>query len=180
MCFHSAVVTCVESGQLKIWINGDNPVSYESAIMSVLHCKQKRMIRASDRVRKKGQNYVEIFGCIMQKNVLIMQKKKRWIMQKFEQLVKQRWPLVTNWCARFTINTMNTSILPRILALYSQNKHHFGQVLHVWSFSVICRQYFFIQHSFSIEFCEKNVHICKLPLKLSNQALDGTMENWTL
>ena len=37
---------------------------------------------------------------------------------------------------------MNTSILPRILALYCQNKHHFSQVWHVWSFSAICWQVF--------------------------------------
>ena len=43
------------------------------------------VVRASDRVQKKIKNYAEIFGNIMQKNVLIM-RKKCWILQKFEQL----------------------------------------------------------------------------------------------
>ena len=37
--------------------------------------------RASDRVRKKITNYVEIFRNIMRKKVLIM-RKTRWIMRK--------------------------------------------------------------------------------------------------
>ena len=45
-------------------------------------------------------------------------------------------------CTGCTVNTMSTSILPRILALYSQNKHHFCQVLHVWSFYAIRWQVF--------------------------------------
>ena len=40
------------------------------------------LIRPSDRVRKKMENYAEIFGNIMQKKVTIMQKRHQ-IMRKF-------------------------------------------------------------------------------------------------
>ena len=40
------------------------------------------LIRPSDRVRKKMENYAEIFGNIMQKKVTIMQKRRQ-IMRKF-------------------------------------------------------------------------------------------------
>ena len=41
-------------------------------------------------------------------------------------------------------------------------------------------RYFFIQHSFSIKYCAKNGReFVEEHLKLCNQALSGTMENWT-
>ena len=40
--------------------------------------------RPSDRVRKKIENYVGIFGYVMRKNALVM-LRTRWIMQKFKQ-----------------------------------------------------------------------------------------------
>ena len=42
---------------------------------------------ASDRMRKKIKDYVEICGHIMRKHVLIMRKLHR-IMQKFKQVIK--------------------------------------------------------------------------------------------
>ena len=43
--------------------------------------------RPSDRVRKKTENYAEIFGNIMRKKVTIM-RKRRQIMRKFLQFNK--------------------------------------------------------------------------------------------
>ena len=40
-------------------------------------------------------------------------------------------------------------------------------------------RYFFIQHSFSIKFCAKQRTCSRKRSKLSSQALNGTMENWT-
>ena len=45
------------------------------------------IIRPSDRVQKKMENYAEIFINIMRKNVMIMQKRCQ-IMQKFLKLIK--------------------------------------------------------------------------------------------
>ena len=42
--------------------------------------------RPSDRVRKKMENYAEIFGNIMRKKVRIM-RKRRQIMRKFLKLI---------------------------------------------------------------------------------------------
>ena len=43
--------------------------------------------RASDRMRKKFKDYAEIFGHIMRKHALIMQKLHR-IMRKFKQVIQ--------------------------------------------------------------------------------------------
>ena len=76
---------------------------------------------------KLCRNFREYYA---QKCVDYVGKGKRWIMQKFEQLVELRlipWALQYTGC---TVNTMDTSILPRILALYGKNKHtcNFRQV----------------------------------------------------
>ena len=42
------------------------------------------IVRPSDRVRKKSENYAEIFGNIMRKKVTIMWKRRQ-IMRKFLQ-----------------------------------------------------------------------------------------------
>ena len=103
------------------------------------------IVRASDRVRKTIKNYAKIFGNIMRKNVLIMQKKD-WIMRKnWKILWSEVDPLGLSdafQCAGSNVNTMNTSVLPKILALHSQNKHHFCQALGIWSFSAIRWQVF--------------------------------------
>ena len=117
--------------------------------------------RISNRVRKKIKNNTDIFGNIMWKNVLIMWKK-RWILRKFEQLVKQRWSLGPFRCFlmyRMYRKYNEHSILPQILALFSRNKHHFCQVLYIWSFMQFFDRYFFIQHSFFIKICAKNIHV---------------------
>ena len=66
--------------------------------------------RPSDRVRKKMENYVKIFGNIMRKRVTIMQKKCQ-IMQKFLKLIK-----LFPWL--FPTYKIPVKILLRILVLY--------------------------------------------------------------
>ena len=59
-------------------------------------------------------------------------------------------------CTECTVNTMNTFILPRILALYSQNEHQF----YIFDLFVpYVDMYFSIQCSFSMENCAKIVHV---------------------
>ena len=82
--------------------------------------------RPSDRVRKKRENYTEIFGKIMQTKVIIM--------RKFQNLIK---PLP--WL--FSMYKIHVKVLPRILVLYDM-------------FDVLVPfmgRYFFIQCSFSID-----------------------------
>ena len=92
-------------------------------------------------------SYAEIFGNIMQQNVLITQKKFS-IMRnngnmKIEQLVKRHWPL-------------GPSVLARILPLCSQSKHHFCQDnLNVWSFSAIRQVFVHLSHFFPLNFTWK-------------------------
>ena len=106
--------------------------------------------------------------------------KKGWIMQKFEQLVKWPWPLwpfccfpmcrVKHKCNEHFNLTQNFSSLYK----YSQNKHHFCQGLHIWSFSAIRWQVFLhltqFFHQILHEKCGKTSFWSVSVLKLSNQA----------
>ena len=71
---------------------------------------------------------------------------------------------------------MNTSVLPKLLALYKINIIPVDFDMFDF-FLPFAGCYFFIQDSFSIEFCTKNGFVQKC-LKLSNQALNQKMENW--
>ena len=105
--------------------------------------------------------------------------KKCLIIQVFWAPSK-RWSLGSFLCAGCTIITMNTSILPRILVPYGQNKHYFCQDRHVLFFSAICWQVFLYSTQFSSNFVQKKDTSSWKSLKLSNQALIETMENWIL
>ena len=97
-----------------------------------------------------------LIGCwkklkIMQKFMEISCGKMCWLCRKRAWLCRNlnnKWSNVgllgfsaAFQCAGCNVNTMNTSISPRSLALYSQNKHHFCQAVHIkikfWSFSAI-------------------------------------------
>ena len=54
-----------------------------NSVQIINRCLQY-MYRPSDRVRKKSENYAEIFGNIMRKKVTIMWKRRQ-IMRKFLQ-----------------------------------------------------------------------------------------------
>ena len=92
------------------------------------------LCRPSDRVRKKIENYAEIFSNIMWKKVPIMQKRCQ-IMQKFLKLIK-----LFPWL--FSLCKIHFIILPRIWVLYDM----FDLLL------PFMERYFFVQHSFSLVF----------------------------
>ena len=62
--------------------------------------------RPSDRVRKKVENYAEIFGNIMRKKAKIMWKRRQ-IMRKFLKLIK-----LFPW--HFQTYEIHVNVLPRI------------------------------------------------------------------
>ena len=90
-------------------------------------------------VRKKMENYAEIFGNIMQKKVTIM-RKRRQIMQKFLTLIK-----LFPWL--FQTYKIHVNVLPRIKLLHGM----FDLLL------PFVDSDFFVQHSFSIVFLQSLV-----------------------
>ena len=62
--------------------------------------------RPSDRVRKKMENYPEIFSNVMRKKVMIKQKRRQ-IMWKFLNLLK-----LFPWL--FEMDEIHVNVLPRI------------------------------------------------------------------
>ena len=91
------------------------------------------LIRPSDRVRKKMENYAEIFGNIMRTKVMIMWKRRQ-IMRKFLKLIK-----LVPW--HFLMYKIHFNVLPRSLVLYEI----FGLLL------PFMNRYFFVQRFF-VEF----------------------------
>ena len=76
-------------------------------------------------MRKKIQNYVEIVSNIMRKKALIKWGKKAGLCGEVWSNADPLGLSATFQCTGCRVNTMSTSVLPRILALYSQNEHHF-------------------------------------------------------
>ena len=89
---------------------------------------------------------------IMRSFLKIICGKNVLIMQNFIQLVCSNVDAIglSNVQDVLYNNTMNTSILSTLLALYSQNKHHFCQVLQFDLFLPFIDSCFFIQQIFSL------------------------------
>ena len=73
---------------------------------AILRAAELPSLCKSDRVRKKMENYAEIFGNIMRKKVTIMRKRCQ-IMQKFLKLIK-----LSPWL--FLAYKIRVNVLPRI------------------------------------------------------------------
>ena len=110
-------------------------------------------------------------------------------MRKFKHLVKLTLiPWAFPICRMYSSgDTMNTSILPRILALYGQNKHHICcSTCLIFFLPFVDTQVF--RHSTQF-FCRilRNKQTCiRVCQNIQSLAVDqvlminGTMENWTL
>ena len=96
-----------------------------------------------------GKNYAE--KCV---DVLI-DAEKHFIMRKMEQLVKRRCSLGQFRCFPMYRMYRKYNGHYNLSQKFSQNRHHFCQVLHVWTFLPFVDRYLFIQHSFPSKFREE-------------------------
>jgi len=139
------------------WVAEDECISQIYRVASVRRYKDILTTELSylpcfcDSVRKKMENYAEIFGNITRKKVTIM-RKRRQIMRKFLKLMK-----LFSWL--FSTYKTHINVLPRISVLYDM----FDLLL------PFVDRYFFVQRSFSPGFSHS--FRCRVCLKLSNQAL---------